>query len=231
MRKFKIQSHFIYYGMAFIIFTLLGTSHATASIYGESRYDSCFVKAGKEFSIDPLLLKAIGIQESTLNNNLVNRGSPRFPDYSLMQISGWWLNNPYFIQNKITSEALLHDPCLSIRTGTWILAGNFALNGVNWESVGAYNAGFGNGPGSVAARQRYIELIQTHLARLKGRQDNVIIAQVSEKLRSLPISELRSTFSGGAHNYRFEKQTRSFSFDIVMARDLGMPGKLIGGME
>lgn len=210
---------------------LAGTSQASASVYNDTRFDACFIQAGKEFSIDPLLLKAVGIQETALNNSLINRSSPRFPDYSLMQISGWWLNKPYFVENNITKESLLRDPCLSIRTGAWILAGNFALNGVNWESVGAYNAGFKNSPDIAAARQRYVGYIQNHLTRLKGRHDNVIIAQVSDKLRSLPVSELRATFSGGAHNYRFEKQMRSFSFDIVMTRDLGMPGKLVGGME
>ncbi|MBB6117813.1 hypothetical protein F4826_004792 [Rahnella inusitata] len=213
------------------VFSMIASTEASASVYTDSRYDSCFVKAGKEFSIDPLLLKAIGIQESTLNNGAINRSSPRYPDYSLMQISGWWLNKPYFVQNKITRDTLLKDPCLSIRTGTWILAGNFALNGVNWESVGAYNAGFSKEAGYVAARKRYIGFIQNHLHQLKGHQDNTIIAQVSDKLGSLPVSELRATFSGGAHNYRFEKQTRSFAFDIVMTRDLGMPGKLVGGIE
>lgn len=212
------------------VFFMIAPTQASASVYTDSRYDSCFVKAGKEFSIDPLLIKAIGIQESTLNNDAINRSSPRYPDYSLMQISGWWLNKPYFIQNNITRDTLLKDPCLSIRTGTWILAGNFALNGVNWESVGAYNAGFKKDPAYVAARERYIGFIQNHLNKLKGHQDNTIIAKVSDKLRSLPVSELRATFSGGAHNYRFETQTRSFSFDIVMTRALSEPGKLVGGM-
>lgn len=207
--------------------TVLASSN---SVYDDTRYDNCFIDAGKEFSIDPLLLKAIGIQESTLNNSAVNRSSPRFPDYSLMQISGWWLNKPYFVQNGITRDALMRDPCLSIRTGTWILAGNFALNGVNWESVGAYNAGFKSSAEAVAARRTYIGYIQKHLARLKGRSDDVILAKVSDRLRSLSVGELRATFSGGAHNYRFEEQTRSFAFDIVMTRDLGTPGKLVGGM-
>jgi len=143
-----------------------------------------------------------------------------------MQISGWWLKQPYFVANHITRDALLNDGCLSIRTGAWILAGNFALNGVNWESVGGYNAGFS--PRTATARKVYIGYIQNHLARLKGRTDNVIIAQVSEKLRSLPMSELRATFEGGAHNYRFEPRLRSFSFDIVRQRDLSASGKLVG---
>lgn len=210
--------------LSFALFQL--TPYAYASVYGPSKYDECFIAAGKEYGIDPMLLKSIGIQESTLNPKAVNTSSPQYDDVSLMQISGWWLNKPYFVANHITRDALLKDGCLSIRTGAWILAGNFALNGVNWQSVGAYNAGFR--AETAEARRVYIGLIQKHLARLKGRTDNVIIAQVSDKFRSLPVSELRETFEGGAHNYRFEPRLRSFSFDIVRQRDLGAPGKLVG---
>jgi len=201
-------------------------ANASTSVYGPSPYDKCFVKAGEEYGIDPMVLKSIGIQESSLNNRAVNTQSPRYDDISLMQISSWWLKQPYFLANNLTRDALLNDGCLSIRTGAWILAGNFALNGVNWESVGAYNAGFRTE--TAQARRVYIGLIQKHLARLKGRTDNVLIAQVSDKLRSLPVNELRETFEGGAHNYRFESQLRSFSFNIVRQRDLGAPGKLVG---
>ncbi|MCX8959323.1 hypothetical protein EHW64_17965 [Erwinia psidii] len=212
----------------FLCITALAICNANAStsVYGPSRYDKCFVKAGEEYGIDPMLLKSIGIQESSLNPRAINTKSVRYDDISLMQISGWWLNKPYFVANNLTRTALLNDGCLSIRTGAWILAGNFALNGVNWQSVGAYNAGFS--PETAQARRVYIGYIQNHLARLKGRTDNVIIAQVSDKLLSLPVSELRETFEGGARNYRFESQLRSFSFDIVRQRDLGAPGKLVG---
>jgi len=210
--------------LTFALFHL--TPYAYASVYGPSKYDECFIAAGKEYGIDPMLLKSMGIQESTLNNKLINTSSPVFDDISLMQISGWWLNKPYFIANNITRDALLNDACLSIRTGAWILAGNFALNGVNWESVGAYNAGFSSKTAN--ARRIYIGYIQRHLARLKGRSDNAVIAQVSDKLRSLPMNELRDTFEGGAHNYRFDPQLRSFSFNIVRQREFGTSGKLVG---
>lgn len=61
-------------------------------------------------------------------------------DVGLMQINSSWFPTLYVM--GITRNDLMDNPCQNIYVGAWILAKNIASNGVNWESVGAYNAGF-----------------------------------------------------------------------------------------
>ncbi|MBG6240754.1 MAG: lytic transglycosylase, partial [Candidatus Symbiopectobacterium sp. Dall1.0] len=63
-------------------------------------------------------------------------------DVGLMQINSSWF--PVLNRMGITRKDLLDNPCQNIYVGAWILARNISSNGVNWESVGAYNAGFKN---------------------------------------------------------------------------------------
>lgn len=78
--------------------------------------------------------KAIG--QNKRNGKVVSE------DVGLMQINSSWY--PVLEKMGITRHDLLNNPCQNIYVGAWILAKNIASNGVNWESVGAYNAGFKN---------------------------------------------------------------------------------------
>lgn len=101
----------------------------------------CFKEAGFKMKIDPLLLLAISIRESSLKytaiglnknkNNLVVSS-----DYGLMQINS---NNVDSIFSKygITKEILLEKPCINVYAGAYILRENFDRWGENWWSVGA----------------------------------------------------------------------------------------------
>ncbi|BAE75780.1 Transglycosylase SLT domain protein (plasmid) [Sodalis glossinidius str. 'morsitans'] len=108
---------------------------------------ACFESAARTYRIDPLLLIAIAEVESGMNPRAVGlnrrQGKVVSEDVGLMQINSSWFP---FLKNKwgITREKLLNDPCQNIYVGAYILAKNISANGVNWESVGAYNAGFKN---------------------------------------------------------------------------------------
>ncbi len=104
----------------------------------------CFREAGAKFSVDWRLLQAIAEVESGLNPRAIglNRrnGKVLSEDVGMMQINSSWF--PVLNSMGITREILLNNPCQNIHVGAWILAKNIAQNGVNWTSVGAYNAGF-----------------------------------------------------------------------------------------
>lgn len=80
-----------------------------------------------------------------------------------MQINSSWF--PVLAEMGITRNDLLSNPCQNIYVGSWILAKNISSNGVNWESVGAYNAGFKNANSAFRMKYakkvyvRYVELV------------------------------------------------------------------------
>ncbi|WP_439958405.1 lytic transglycosylase domain-containing protein [Rahnella sikkimica] len=104
----------------------------------------CFREAGVKFGVDWRLLQAIAEVESGLNPQAIGlnkrNGRVLSEDVGMMQINSSWF--PVLKPMGITREMLLKNPCQNIHVGAWILAKNIAQNGVNWTSVGAYNAGF-----------------------------------------------------------------------------------------
>lgn len=107
-------------------------------------YRQCFTQASERFQIDPLLLIAIAEVESGMNSKAIGLnkrgGKVISEDVGLMQINSSWF--PTLKMLGITRNDLLEKTCQNIFVGAWILARNISSNGVNWESVGAYNAGF-----------------------------------------------------------------------------------------
>ncbi|HDQ4465231.1 TPA: lytic transglycosylase domain-containing protein [Pseudomonas aeruginosa] len=110
-------------------------------------YASCFKEAGARYSIDPLLLRAIARQESSLNPTAKNfnrdkDGHVMSIDYGLMMINSTHI--PELIRLGVIKRAsdLLSNPCLNVMIGAWILARHFKVCGISWICLGSYNAGF-----------------------------------------------------------------------------------------
>ena len=118
----------------------------------------CFENAGKDNYIDPLLLMAIGIQESRLRSGAINSASAhKTEDVCEMQINS--INFKELQGFNITRSDLLKNPCICVYTGTWVLAKIFRRYGKNWNSVGIYNAGAGKN--RAASRKKYSDTIKS----------------------------------------------------------------------
>lgn len=125
---------------------------------------SCFDIAGEKYKIDPLLLKAIVIQESALNPKAINynknkAGRITSTDYGLAQVNSTHI--PTLIRMGVikSKDDLLTNPCLNVQVGAWLLAMHIKKCGVNWMCLGTYNAGFRDGNDEKKmkyARQVYI---------------------------------------------------------------------------
>lgn len=147
---------------------LLSSAFMTHAGKASPEITRCFREAGDKFSVDWLLLQAIAEVESGLNPGAIgyNRKGGRVlsEDLGMMQINTSWL--PVLRQMGITREVLLGNACQNIHVGAWILAKNIAQNGVNWTSVGAYNAGFKNA--NEAFRMRYARKVYARYIELRG---------------------------------------------------------------
>ena len=140
----------------------------------------CFEAAGARYSIDPLLLRAIATQESQLNPKAINHnrdkktGKILSTDYGVMQINSTHI--PGLRAAGIVSgyQDLLHNPCLNVQTGAWILARHFQTCHINWNCLGSYNAGFKDR--NNAAREAYASRVYKHYRRLMRDERGIELA-------------------------------------------------------
>lgn len=128
----------------------------------------CFHEASNRFMIDHRLLVAIAEVESGMNPSAIGynkrKGVVLSEDIGLMQINSSWL--PTLKKMGISRSDLINNPCQNIFIGAWILAHNISANGVNWESVGAYNAGFKDA--NAPFRMRYARKVYARYLELTG---------------------------------------------------------------
>ncbi|TNV16128.1 lytic transglycosylase domain-containing protein [Buttiauxella sp. B2] len=143
--------------------TSVAFANTTANPYRE-----CFVQAASRYQIDHRLLIAIAEVESSMVPSAIGQnkknGKVISEDVGLMQINSSWF--PKLASMGITRKDLLETPCQNIFVGAWILASNISANGVNWESVGAYNAGFKNA--NAPFRMKYAKKVYARYLVLTG---------------------------------------------------------------
>lgn len=140
----------------------------------------CFLAAGKTYQIDPLLLIAIAEVESSMNPKAIGlnkkNGVVKTEDIGLMQINSSWL--PQLSHSfGITRKKLLNNACQNLYVGAYILAKNISRHGVNWTSVGAYNAGFKQA--NKKNRLKYAKKVYRKYRDLLSGNREMIIAKAS----------------------------------------------------
>lgn len=127
---------------------------------------TCWQQAGERYDIDPLLLMAIGEQETGLRSNVVSYNTDGSYDMGMMQINSTHL--PRLAKQGIHKSQLLHDSCTSVMVGAAILSGFIKQLGGTWEAVGAYNAGAS--PSRHSKRVKYAVQVWQRYQRLIWKQ-------------------------------------------------------------
>ena len=120
----------------------------------------CFDDAGEHYNVSADLLRAIAKVESNFDPNAYHENTNQYGkvisrDYGLMQINSSWFER---LGEFSINESNIYTPCLNVMLGAWVLSSNFASHGYNWNSVGAYNAGFSKRTEN--ARKIYIQKVQ-----------------------------------------------------------------------
>lgn len=125
----------------------------------------CYDLAGRDYKIEPDLLRAVSFRESSWRDNSLNYVSPDSYAIGRMQIHSQNFN--HLSQFGITPEHLKSDVCMNIYTGAYYLAIAFKRWGYSWRAVGAYNAGFKDDPEQEAKRLKYSEEVKQIYERIK----------------------------------------------------------------
>jgi soluble lytic murein transglycosylase-like protein len=107
----------------------------------------CFQEAGQRYRVDPVLLEAISIKESSLQPRAVNvnrdaLGNVLSTDYGLMQINTRHAKRLMSMGIIKRPEDLLGNACFNVQVGAWVLAQHLRVCGNTWRCLGSYNAGF-----------------------------------------------------------------------------------------
>ncbi|HEN3645034.1 transglycosylase SLT domain-containing protein [Yersinia enterocolitica] len=130
----------------------------------------CFDKAGRDYHIDPDLLRAIAFRESSHRDTALNVKSQQEYAVGRMQIHSQ--NFSHLADFGITPQHLYTDGCLNIYTGTYYLAIAFKRWGVNWDAVGAYNAGFKKDDKQDMKRRQYAQEVNQIYMRYKNNKSS-----------------------------------------------------------
>lgn len=128
----------------------------------------CFDMAGKDYKIDPDLLRAISWNESRFNIKAIGMNPTTGYGSGLMQVDSQHF--PELERYGITPEHLVTDVCMNIYTGAYYLAIAFKKWGVSWDAVGAYNAGFAKTKKQAIKRYHYAEKIHATYLAIKESQ-------------------------------------------------------------
>lgn len=89
------------------------------------------------YRVDEGLLRSIAWVESHQSADAVNINSNGTRDVGVMQINSTHLKE---LSKYSITEKDLHDPCVNVKVGAWILANSIRTHGNTWRAVGAYNA-------------------------------------------------------------------------------------------
>jgi len=134
---------------------------STLLLSSTPKYWEYFKEAGERYSVDPKLLLAIGMTESSLNHMSINKANRnKTIDVGVMQINSCHFKTLRKYTNNINA---LYDPRFNINIGAWVLRGCTKKFGTTWRAVDCYNKGAGN----AHKNSRYIRKVAKNYKKVR----------------------------------------------------------------
>lgn len=117
--------------------SMAGAMAATGSYHGSKPLSKCIVGAAQYHGVNPYLLRAILMVESSLNPKAMNVNTNGTRDIGVAQINSIHLP---VLQNHGINESHLMDGCVNTYVGAWLLRKQISRYGLNWFGIAAYHS-------------------------------------------------------------------------------------------
>ena len=136
---------------------LISVAHATKP----PRYWKYFKEAGEKYGLDPKILVAIGMCESSLNCKAIKKKNRnKSIDVGVMQINSWWFPT---LKKSAKDLNLLYSPRYNIHVGAWIFKKCTKMYGVSWRAIDCYN----KGAKKARHNSKYIRMVNKKYSKIK----------------------------------------------------------------
>lgn len=117
--------------------SMAGAMAATGSSHDLKPLSKCIVGAARYHGVNPYLLRAILMVESSLNPKAMNVNTNGTRDIGVAQINSIHLP---VLQNHGINESHLMDGCVNTYVGAWLLRKQISRYGLNWFGIAAYHS-------------------------------------------------------------------------------------------
>ena len=169
----------------------------------------CFEEAGRQYGINPQILRAIAKVESNFNPAAINYNTNGTYDFGLMQINTIWA--PTIGKERWKS---LGDPCNSVKTGAWILSMCMEKYGYTWKAIGCYNSQ------TPDKRDKYSKKVFDQLQRVKPLKQEAAYTPLKDRLEELVRTKVDSWVDDAA-------QGKSDEFTVKVKGHIPSPKEVL----
>jgi len=162
--------------------TLIRLTFLLVLFISQTATADCFLDASKRYGVNHSLLLAIAKVESNYNPEALN------PDSHALGVMQIMPTNFAALKKYNIQESHLHDPCINIHVGAWILAGFMRQYGPVWRAVGGYGVGNGRTPAHERARVIYADKVQRALCKIEGCNSSRAVSHAKPPEKQIPAA-------------------------------------------
>ncbi len=137
---------------------------ASSQVQAKEQIMQCIQAASQYHRVNPDIMTAIVMVESSMRPNVVNNNKNGTTDYGLTGINSLHIHEGMKLAQYGIRERELSNPCVSIYVGAWHLSRMMQRYGNDWYAIGAYH--------SVTPQhnQKYQRLVANALQKVRYRQ-------------------------------------------------------------
>lgn len=138
------------------------------SLQGDPVVERCIVDAANYHAVNPLMLRAIMMVESSMRPAVASGNSNGTVDFGMAGINSLHINEGMKLARFGIDKQNLKEPCIAAYVGGWHLSRMIAKYGNNWFGIAAYHSA------TPKYNERYQVLLHNALVRMGAYQGDIL---------------------------------------------------------